>query len=67
MKYIVELEPGTQWLAPWVGGRGRTGVKASAKLYNTERGARIALGMARMFSSFPDAKVIPAEPFHRTK
>jgi hypothetical protein len=58
MDYIVELEPGTLWLAPWVGDPGRTCVRESAKRYKTKRGAQIAMGMAQMFRTFPEAKVV---------
>ncbi len=56
-KYIVQLEPGV-WLAPWYGDPGRTLVEASARVYSTERGAKIAAGRAVRFRKFPKIKVI---------
>lgn len=54
--WIVTLEPGC-WLAPWRGDPGRTLVRASARVYPTELGARRALHRARKFRPFPRAAV----------
>lgn len=58
MSWIVELQPGC-WLATWSGDPGRTLIKTSARRYATERGARIALGIARRIRPgyFLNAKV----------
>ena len=59
--YVVELQPQVQmWLASWGGDPGRTCVLKSAKRYKSERGAKIALGIARRFSPFRDAKIYQA-------
>ena len=56
-KYIVELSPGC-WLGPWPGDPGRTLVERTANRYATKRGASIALGMARKFRPFLNAKIV---------
>jgi hypothetical protein len=61
MPYIVELEPGMQYLAPWSGDPGRTCVRATAKRYPTAKGARAAIAQARRWRKFPDAIVSWAE------
>jgi len=59
MPYIVELEPGC-WLAPWKGDPGRTLVIHSAKVFATERAARLAMAKAKSIwgRSFLAAKVV---------
>ena len=54
---IVRLEDGV-WLAPWSGDPGRTLIKRAARLYATERGAAIALGMARKHRPFKNAVIM---------
>ena len=56
MKYVVELQEGC-WLLPGGGDPGRTLVFESAKRYNTEKGAKIALGIARRYRPFLNAKI----------
>ena len=56
--YIVELQKGV-WLAPRKGDPGRTLVIASARVFDSKRGAQIALGMARRFRPFANARIIP--------
>ena len=60
MPYIVELEPGTQYLAPWEGDPGRTCCIQTARIFDTERGAKSARNRARrLFNrSYPEAKVV---------
>lgn len=60
MKYIVELHEDC-WLAPWKGDPGRTLIEANATRYNTGHGAKIALGRARSYREFRDAKMVPVE------
>ena len=55
--YIVEIEPGTQWLAPWKGDPGRTCILHSAKQFDSFTAARAALVRARWFSPFEDAEI----------
>lgn len=55
--WIVELEPGTQWLAPWRGDPGRTSVRLSARRFGSIHGARVALGLARRFRSLRNAAI----------
>lgn len=59
MGFIVELEPETQWLAPWTGDPGRTAIKEIAKVYKTEKSVRIALRHAQKYGLFSNAKVKP--------
>lgn len=54
--YVVELNQGC-WLAPWTGDPGRTLVIEHATIYETRRGARVALGMARRYRPFINAAV----------
>ena len=54
--WIVELQDRV-WLARWSGDPGRTFIRSSAREYTTERGAKIALGMARRYRRFSDAWV----------
>lgn len=65
MKFAVAIEycdgVPTCYLAPWSGDPGRTRVIESARRYSSERGARIALGLARRISPFKNAKVIEVE------
>jgi hypothetical protein len=61
MKWIVELEPGTCWIAPWSGDPGRTAIKNSAKQYPSIISATFALARARDYSEFRDAMCKPAE------
>ena len=49
------------YLAPWSGDPGRTHVLTSARIYATERGARIALGMARRYRPFAFAEIVTYE------
>jgi len=56
--FVVELEIDV-WLAGHNGDPGRTTLLKNAKVYKTEQGARIALGLARRYRKFKDAKVIP--------
>lgn len=67
MPYIVMLEVSRNelsqvllrvWLATWAGDPGRTYTRACARRYATQRGARIALGMARRFRPFPNARIV---------
>lgn len=62
--FVVKLQgwPSPCWLASVVGDPGRTCRVSSARVYTTERGARIALGMARRYRPLPRAEVLPAEP-----
>ena len=57
--YIVQIyfNP-DMWLAPWSGDPGRTRVRSSATKYKTEKGAKIALGIARRKRNLLDAKII---------
>jgi hypothetical protein len=62
MSWIVKLQNEEKtacafWLAPWSGDPGRTTVEASAKRFATAHAARCALGKARRFSPFRDARV----------
>lgn len=56
--YIVELEENC-WLACWSGDPGRTCIRYAAKEYATVHGAAVALGIARRYHPFPNAKVYP--------
>lgn len=58
--FVIELEPGV-WRALWDGDPGRTSFIRNAKIYRTEQGAKVALGMARNppFRTFEDAKIVP--------
>lgn len=56
-EYVVELCPRV-WLAYWSGEPGRTACIDHARRYATERGAKIALGIARRFRPFPRARVV---------
>ncbi len=58
--FIVELQQGV-WLAPWQGDPGRTLVKHSARVYQTEHGARVALGIARKCRPFAKARIVPSD------
>jgi len=64
--FIVELE-GNVWLAPWSGDPGRTIVVDHARKYDTKRGAKIALGVARKYRKFKEARVIPLNDIQQTK
>lgn len=57
MGFIVELEPETCWLASWSGDPGRTLIKENAKIYKTEKGARLALRHAQKYRLYANAKV----------
>jgi hypothetical protein len=57
-KWIVELEPGI-WIACRAYPFRFTGNRCAAAEYTTQRGAQIALGLARKHRPFQDAKVIP--------
>jgi hypothetical protein len=55
-QWVVELQDGL-WLSTWRGDPGRSLVVTSAQGYKTERGAKIALGKARRWSPFKDARI----------
>lgn len=55
--FIVELEYGV-WKAESRGDPGRTMVRARAKKYSSQRGAKIALSFARRYRPFANAKII---------
>lgn len=62
MKYIVQIYFNRDmWLAPWSGDPGRTSVRELARKYDTEHGAKIALGLARKYRPLPGAKIIPID------
>ncbi len=54
--WIVEIEQGL-WLAKWQGDPGRTLVKDSARMYDSQFAAQCALQRARKFSPFQNAKI----------
>lgn len=57
MKYfVVRLHQGC-WLAPWAGDPGRTLVRDSARLYESQRSAGLALRRARQCRPFPNALI----------
>ena len=56
-KYIVELEKGV-WIAGWRGDPGRTLAIQRAKRFASQRSAANALGRARRYRPFLDAKII---------
>ena len=61
MEFIIEIEPETQWLAPWSGDPGRTCIKENAKRYKTKKAAQAALSRAMnrySFRSLEHAKII---------
>ena len=59
--YIVELYNGC-YLATHSGGDpSRTALRYSAKEYKTKRGANIALGLARRFRPFKNARVLEVD------
>ena len=55
--FIVEISKNC-WLASWAGDPGRTCVMSSAKVYKTDRGAKIALGIARRYRPCKNAKIV---------
>ncbi|MCK5606331.1 hypothetical protein KAR91_30805 [Candidatus Pacearchaeota archaeon] len=55
-KYIVELEKGV-WKARWSGDPGRTLVEENAKIFDSLKGAKISLAMARRFRPFKHAVI----------
>ena len=59
VEHIVELEPGV-WLAPWQGDPGRTCVIHSARLFQSEMAARMAMARAKATwgRTFLEARVI---------
>ena len=54
--FVVEIFQNC-WLAPWTGDPGRTCKIENAKQYSSERGAKIALGIARRYRKLPNARV----------
>ena len=57
--WIVELHNGC-YLAKHSGGDpSRTTLRFNAKKYGTEKGAKIALGLARRFRNFEQARILP--------
>jgi len=57
MDWIVELETGC-WIAPWDGDPGRTLSMSSAKRFNTQYKAELALKRARKYREFPSGRVV---------
>lgn len=58
-RYIVELEPGKVWLAPWPGDPGRTTNRPHAKQWEKASAAQRALELARRFGRpFAAARVV---------
>ena len=55
--FVVELQSGL-YLAPWSGDPGRTYDLNIARKYQTERGAKIALGIARKQRPFKNASIV---------
>lgn len=56
--FVVELWPGC-WLTRGRNAPGRTMQSKYAQIYETERGAKIALGMARKYRVMREARVLP--------
>jgi hypothetical protein len=63
-KYVVRLSD-ESWLAPWKGDPGRTSVLHNARIYETEHGARTALGIARRWYSKRDFSCTRVEVWRR--
>lgn len=59
-EWVVELEPGTCWLAPWDGDPGRTCVFASAKRFASGHEAAEALVAIQSYRQCRNARVILA-------
>ncbi len=64
--WIVELEDGV-WLAAGLGDPGRTLRVKNARRYTSEKGAAVALGMARKWRPFARARVVEARRKHEIK
>jgi hypothetical protein len=55
--FQVQLEENC-YIAPWPGDPGRTTERGLARTYKTLKGAQIALGKARRYRPFRNAKIV---------
>jgi len=61
--FIIELENGGNlssgvWIAPWEGDPGRTLKQHNAKQFKDQKNAEKALGQARKYRPFKNAKIL---------